>query len=137
MSSQQRKEIGRLTVQDIIAQTAQRNLKSQVGSSHACSQNSGVSTTDSHKDGVGNNSTGINQSLHPFFVLEANMVSLKKNIFLSALTSLTVSAKAPSSAGINSRHKTFLVLQKNMVYIKQTLFAVLLDVINCFRDIFE
>ena len=48
MSSQQRKEIGRLTVQDIIAQTAD---------SH---ENSGVSTTDSHKDGVGNSSTGIN-----------------------------------------------------------------------------
>ena len=75
MSSQQCKEIGRLTVQDIIVQTAQRNLKSPVGSSHA-------------------SSTGINETLHPFFVLEANMVSLKKTIFLSALTSLTVSVEA-------------------------------------------
>ena len=95
MSPQQRKEIGRLTVQDIIVQTAQRNLKSPVGSSHASSHgNSGVSTTDSHKDGVGISSTGINETLHPFFVLEANMVSLKKTIFLSALTSLTVSVEA-------------------------------------------
>ena len=65
------------------------------------------------------------------------MSVLKKTRLLSVLTSLNSSLASSSSAGAESMHHTFLVLQKNMVYIKEKLFTVLLDVINCFRDIFK